>query len=146
MAAAAGPRVKNPLPDVVAERDCSGIAGASAVAYITFSPDGSYQYSTGPTGESTGAFLEDVAPGVASGLYLRMTQTGGVAPSGITSGTWYQLNTDRSWSVFAGVGTARFAAGTYDIASAPAASSIIRTGNWSMTAQGGYASGGGGPL
>lgn len=82
--------------------------GGIRSATMTFNSDGTITYTRTPTtntalGPPTGgnAYLNNPQAGAGSAYWVRITTSGvlNTTVSGMTSGTWYQLNVDRALTV-----------------------------------------------
>lgn len=116
--------VVNPLPLMYPWKVTSG--GASASVSLVVRRNG--------TRNAGGAWYQGGSSTVGDGYWVRLTQTGGVAPTGSALGTWLQLSSDRAWSLSVTNGDKAFA-GTLDISTSSSGTPIVASGPASMEAQ-----------
>ena len=130
--------VTNPLPSVVGYRDNSGGEGSST-ASLQWSTDGVIYGSFGQIGsgsEAKGDWYTPTTAGAGNSLYLKIVVQNGIV-SGLTSGTWYLLNTQRAMTRGAPASQYAESNGTYSISTTASDAGIIRSGSWTLWAQGG---------
>lgn len=109
------------------------IGGGSTSVTCTVRRDGTWQLTTGtgtpsisPSGSQNWVLPQNATSGDTR--WIRMTVNSGTAPTGLTAGTWTQLNTDRAVVLTAGPASTFDANITLDIATDSGGSNIVSSG------------------
>jgi hypothetical protein len=117
-------RVVSPIP--VFYISDNAINPDDAVAGVTFSPNGILA-GLG-TGTSVGNnWFSPTTSAAGDNYWIRLTVNSGTSPSSGTTGTWLQLNTNRSWDWVVSVNITITADVTIQIASDSGGTNIVST-------------------
>lgn len=105
-----------------------GIGPGDAYAAVVYDSDGTFTAIGDTVSPASGLWYDPLTPGIGSSYWIRISGTVGPYYTGVSTGTWHQLNAPRAFEWLSSLdGTADTGTVTIDISTSPTGTPIVAT-------------------